>query len=141
MNDTRKLVLVPIEKYERLIGKKEDLDEQATPIDLDLIVNVLPKMYRNKARTLLTYIQRSDLLDWTDKGELVYEKKIIPHSHISDLTKHAMRMYVNFNPVGVEEFYSGLAKINIPQGILGNEELKRDVEQMKSSESREWISL
>ena len=43
----------------------------------------VPKIYKNGARQLLDKMkEHRDVLDWNDKGELVYENKPIPGSHV-----------------------------------------------------------
>lgn len=148
--NTAKLVLVPMEKYQNLISNvnthesHEIIDIHHSNDDIELIVKILPKLYRNKARALLAYIQKSKVLNWLENGELVFEGKTIHNSHISDLIKYSMKLYKNFKPKGYEEFYLGLAKINIPEGILGNEELKDGVRELKEDDTHtecEWINL
>lgn len=138
MNATRKFVLVPIEKYEKFANRDTE-EVREPPLDKDLVIDTIPKLYKNKARALLSYIQQSNVMGWNAMGELAIEGQVVAHSHIADLIKHAMRVYVNFNPVGTEPFYSGLAKINIPEGILGNQDCQQDVRQLKSN--KKWVCI
>ena len=52
----------------------------------------VPKIYKNGARQLLDKIKENrDVLDWNDKGELLYENKPINGSHVVDLVNDMLR--------------------------------------------------
>ena len=50
-----------------------------------------------------------DVLDWKDKGELVYENKPINGSHVVDLINDMLRHRKGYEPVGWSVFTRGLA--------------------------------
>ena len=86
-----------------------------TAIEQEVIKSV-PKIYKAGARQLLDKIkENSDMLRWNDKGELIYENKAIPGSHIADLINDALRQRKNFQPIGSSVFARGLAKLNVPR--------------------------
>ena len=138
----QKMVLLPMEKYERLkscqnrgsepkqqitLNNQEIVVEdplQHDPneglLDKDTILQAVPKMYKGKGKALLDYIQNGNDLSWNEKGEIVFMGKTVKNSHIADLLKDAMREYKNFDPIGKEEFYRGLAQSNVPVLLLDN---------------------
>jgi len=70
----------------------------------------VPKLYKNGARQLLDKIKENrDVLDWNDKGELVYENKPINGSHVVDLSNDMLHHRKGFEPVGWSVFARGSA--------------------------------
>ena len=58
-----------------------------------------PKIYKAGARQLLDKIkEHQDVLHWNDKGELLYETKPIPGSHLVDLVNDTLRHRKGFEP-------------------------------------------
>ena len=135
---TQKMILIPLEKYERIksshtkiqIGSQpaqvqvamEEIkdDPESNMLDKEMIIQTMPKMYRSKGQALLNFIEKGNVLSWNEKGELVHNGSVIPNSNIADLVKDAMREYKNFNPIGKDEFYKGLAQSNIPLLLIDN---------------------
>ena len=133
-----KSVLVPVEKYERLIhststhhqmgsGYEADTEEDHDPhrLDMNVIVSTLPKQSRQKIQAILRLITEDpqQRLSWDAKGQLVYQGRVIHGSHITDLLKDSQYMYKHFEPKGKDEFYQGLKDLNVPYTLLCN--LKR----------------
>ncbi len=116
-----KSVLVPYEKYQRLINKSED-SQAGTGLATDTILSGIPKNYNNKVKAILTYIDNDSakLLRWNDKGELLYEGHVIPGSHVADLLKDSQREHKRLSLPGVVEFYEGLKRLNVPRSLIGN---------------------
>ena len=150
--NTQKMVLVPLEKYERMKSSKAkisepagvqitveevDQDPQQSTLDKETILQAIPKMYKTKCHALLNFIEKGNVLSWNDKGELVYNTQSIPNSHIADLLKNAMREYNNFDPIGKEEFYRGLAQTNVPLLLIDNKDNRDLLVQGKSKTKRE----
>ena len=61
-----------------------------------------------------------DVLHWNDKGELLYENKPIPGSHVVDLVNDTLRHRKGFEPVGWSVFARGLARMNVPEKLIRN---------------------
>ena len=158
--NTQKMVLVPLEKYERMksarvermepkgvqIMVEEVQDEQPqSTLDKETIVQAIPKMYKSKCLALLNFIEKGNILSWNEKGELVYNGQIIPNSHIADLLKNAMREYKNFEPIGKAQFYEGLAQANVPLLLIENRDNRDSLVQSKSEPKRrksdQWIHI
>ena len=70
----------------------------------------LPKLYKTGARQLLDKIkENSEVLNWNEKGQLLYENKPISRSHMVDLVNDMLRRRKGFEPVGWSVFARGLA--------------------------------
>ena len=69
----------------------------------------VPKIYKNGARQLLDKIKENrDVLNWNDKGELLYVKKLINGSHVVDLVNDMLRHRWWWSV-----FARGLARMNV----------------------------
>ena len=141
----QKMVLVPVEKYERMkLCKREETKVPQGPTTIveeaeDTIINsqsglqkerileTLPKVYKNKGAALLSYIENGKALSWNDKGEIIHRGNTVENSHIADLLKDAMRDYKDFDPVGKKEFYEGLSQSNVPLLLLENKQNRKRV--------------
>ena len=56
------------------------------------VMKSVPKLYKAGARQLLDKIkEHRDVLNWNEKGELMYENKPIPGSHVVDLVNDMLR--------------------------------------------------
>ena len=118
------MVFVPWEKYHQKPVVKStpcigtSIIEEGKPpsegIDNTLILQAIPKMYRNKASTILSHLANSDILHWNNRGEVIYKGKHIPFSHITDLLRDTQHEYKNMDLVGMSEFYQALSELNIP---------------------------
>ena len=69
------------------------------------MVKSVPKIYKTGARQLLDKMKGNrDALNWNDKGELVYENKPIPVSHVVDFVNDMLRHRKGVAPVGWSVF-------------------------------------
>ena len=163
MNHTKKCVLVPFEKYERMIKTSHrESDKNPTPVanlvedsspsriiddklrlptekSLDKIpeediVQHMSKSLRSHAKILLRFIDKNSKLDWNSKGELTVDGRSIPNSHITDLLKDALVRYKNFQPTGIDEFYSHLS--NIPLTLIRNPQRRSLIQRGRGAEDR-----
>lgn len=90
------------------------------------ILETIPRAYHPKALALLGNLKRSELITWTEDGRVLIDNKEIPNAHIIDLVNDALRKRKNVSiPDGWEEFYKTLARINMPQELIGNEDRRR----------------
>jgi hypothetical protein len=53
----------------------------------------------------------------------------IANSNISDLVSDAVRARRNFNPTRAQEFFQGLARLNVPRDIAGNAKRWEEVQE------------
>ena len=79
----------------------------------------VPKLCKTGARQLLDKIKENwGVLHWNEKGELIYENKPIPGSHVVDLVNDILCQRKGFEPVGWSVFARGLARMNISENIV-----------------------
>ncbi|KAI8490148.1 hypothetical protein Bbelb_322180 [Branchiostoma belcheri] len=73
-----------------------------------------------RAQQLLNVIKHKggDILDYNQHGELLYDKKVVPGSQISDLLRDVIQRRQNFNPIGWRAFSRGLERINTPEAAI-----------------------
>ncbi|CAH0393903.1 unnamed protein product [Bemisia tabaci] len=94
----------------------------AIPYSPDEILLTLPKTLRSKASVLLNKLGKSEMVKWSDDGRVSIENKPIAGAHITDLINDALRQRKTArDPVGYREFYAALAKLNVPQELIGND--------------------
>lgn len=143
MNSVTKMVLVPYDKYQRLLNK-EPVKASVTEEDslaTDLILAGTPKSYKNKVTALLTYVEQSPDISWNHAGELVFRREPIIGSHITDLLRYCMRDYGKQEPAGAVEFYQVLADANIPRCLIGNQTVLHKLVRTDKQPLKQWLSL
>ncbi len=110
MKDAQKSVLLPYEKYLRLLAgnstkvQKEEVRElqpkevrELQPDEISIedtdgltiedILDTVPQRYRKRIESILNYISRDPrhALNWNVRGELIYKDTAVSDSHITDL--------------------------------------------------------
>ena len=104
--------------------RKPTLDSQAitsTGSQLEEILETVPKSYRAKGSILLNRLNKSDMIQWSDDGGVKIDGKAIQGTNIADLVNDALRSRKTAPPPqGSEEFCNVLAKMNVPQELIGN---------------------
>lgn len=94
----------------------------------NLIVDSLPKLYKNRGSALLNFIKATDndkRITWSKQGEVIIDGKKIIGSNIIDLVNDALRRRKSFNPQGRSDFARYLQSINVPRDYVGNKEYWR----------------
>ena len=166
MTSVRRMVLIPEEQLEFLKRKRnrdsdDDNDgkkrakEDTSSLDIvehdiiadsysgglsdEVIVNAMPRNYKNKARALLEHIRTGDVIRWTVKGEILSDDgDTISGSHITDLLKDlSLRDYKGDPPVGGDYFLKQIALDNIPTCLIANTTRRRQIRGLRSSSGRE----
>ena len=170
MRHVNKLVLVPLEEWEKVKGKnKDDMYQQVTvsppalpnqtpqqnlnKVDPSMVTNLNTRMKsqkgmgklnlkmklenklralspskRERALSLLRYINNSKVISWNDKWSLVYNGKVLHNSNIQKLISHAVQNS-NEKPEGMKTFYKALSEINVPNIIVKNYKGKKIMEK------------
>ena len=120
--------------------QEDDLQEDA--LSVEMIVRGIPKTMKTRAEALLAHLkERGDVITWDDMGQVLVDGVLIPKSNISDLVSDAMRSRKHFNPVGVQEFYNVLNKINVPKDLVRNERRWGKEEKMdENPKELNWIT-
>jgi len=94
---------------------------------------VLPKLYEAGARQLLDKIkEHQDVLNWNEKGELMYENKPITGSCVVDLVNDMLCHRKGFEPVGWSAFARGLARRNVPENLVRNPERQSAIREFRT---------
>lgn len=131
MDHIQKHILIPMDKYKRLLAQQQERGTSSmekpdfmsdNPMDIDLILSVLPKPSRQRGAALIKHIQNDpdQRLTWNQKGQVIYKGQLIQGSHIADLLKDSQYLYKRLQPQGKAEFYQALREMNVPQGLIGN---------------------
>ena len=93
----------------------------------------VPKLYKAGAGQLLDKIkEHRDVLNWNEKGELMYENKPTRGSHVVDLVNDMLRHRKGFEPVGWSVFARSLARMNIPENIVQNPQRQSAIREFKA---------
>ena len=125
-------------------GEEEEEEPQEDSLSVEMIVRGIPKTMKTRAEALLAHLkERGDVITWDDMGQVLLDGVLIPKSNISDLVSDAMRSRKHFNPVGVQEFYNVLNKINVPKDLVRNERRWDETEKKKVDEKPKelkWIT-
>jgi len=123
-----------LSKYLTMKSQKQHEMEKPLPVQLipgvktdnhhieEEIVKTTPKNLKRRAQALIDRIKSSSILDWNDKGELVYKGERIPDTHIVDLVNDVLRKRRNVEPTGWQVFAQGLKEGHIPQDLVGHPE-------------------
>ena len=97
------------------------------------VIKSVPKLYKTGARQLLDKItENSVVLNWNEKGELLYENKPISGSHMVDLVNDILRHHKGFEPVGWSVFARGLTRMNVPENIVCSPHRQSAVREFKT---------
>ena len=148
MKNIQKLVLVPIEKWEKL-GIKEPVKEvsvKTVPLKdqafqkkaISQVKNqqgqgmlkkmMIPQKFHQSSLTkskkgleLLKLLRKNDNIKLNKKGEICYKGKLLKRSNVYELTNHAIHTHKN-PPMHMRSFYKILAKSVIPNKFIRNKE-------------------
>ena len=121
----------PVENAESTEEASPD-NSLPTAVEQEVMKSV-PKIYKAGARQLLDKIKKhQDVLHWNDKGELLYENKPIPGSHVVDLVNDTLRHRKGFEPVGWSVFARGLARMNVPENLVRNPQRQSAIREFKA---------
>ena len=124
----KKSILVPYEKYQRLIRNQQQqqqeqqqqqntiVEDQHGGLETDHILDTMPQRYKYKVGAIVSHILRDpqQTLAWDDAGQLLYKGTSIPGSHIVDLLKDSQYKHKGRHLEGSKEFYEGLKQIHLP---------------------------
>ena len=117
---------------------KRDIKEEKPSDQVSMeIVQSLPKTLKNRAELLLQKLkQHGEVVNWNDRGELVYNGKEVRGSNMLDLVNDILRnRRKTSTPQGWEYFARGLAHMNIPNELIQNINRRRIVQQYKQATS------
>ena len=86
------------------------------------IMDILPKRadMRRKADALMKRIKEHPDMMWNERGEFIYQGRLIPGTNIIDLVSDVLRKRKTVTPHGWQEFARALRGINAPREWIGN---------------------
>ena len=114
-------------------SKESTAEAKTTSAVEQEVIKSVPKLYKTGARQILDKIKENrDVLHWNDKGELVYENKSIPGSHVVDLVNDMLRHRKGFEPMRWSVFARGLARMNVPENLVRNPKRQSAIREFKT---------
>ena len=84
------------------------------------ILMTVPKHLRRKADALIHRLKNDPTINWNDRGELIYQNKIVQGSNMTDLINDVLRQRKTFQPHGWRDFARALRQSNVPQDMIGH---------------------
>ena len=84
-------------------------------------IDAAPARYQRTAKSLLEHIRKSDGLEWSPRGELIRDGRIIENTNILDLVHSLARPRPTLRPpLGSVKFLEALRSSNVPQELILN---------------------
>ncbi|CAG2252922.1 unnamed protein product [Mytilus edulis] len=158
---TKEMILLPKHRYESIIrtentesdkqtSAKEEISpqediktEKDSSDDLNYLIELtIPVKYREKAKTLLQFLQSQSTISWNKHGKVKINNETVPNSHIVDLLRDVVIPYrCKQLPSGNEIFYDFLKNIHIPMGLISNRMRKQLVQfDIQTTEENEQLA-
>ena len=124
------------EEEEKPQGKQ--IEEKPDEIETDILDSV-PATMKSRARQLIKKLKANkDIIGWNEQGQMVFKGKTIPRTNIVD---DSLRQRKNFNPEGWELFSKALGRLNVPEGIVRNENRLGLVREYKTKKIPEGLHV
>ena len=77
---------------------------------------------KSRTRQLIKKLKANkDIIGWNEQGQMVFKGTTILGTNIVDLVNDSLRQRKNFNLEGWELFSKALGHLNVPEGIVRNE--------------------
>ena len=97
------------------------------------VMKKVPKLCKAGARQLLDKIkEHRDVMNWNEKGELMYENKPITGSRVVDLVNDMLRHRKGLEPAGWLVFARRLARMNVPENLVRNPQRQSAIREFKT---------
>jgi len=141
----QKWVMLPWEQYQERCSENIQTGKGENPLSISNILASLPKKFRTNAGSILQHITRDPELEWNAKGEIIINDVTIPNTHLVDLLKDTAHNFKHRDPNGVSEFYTALARSNLPLGLVQNKARRELLESYKELKppgipAKKWMS-
>ena len=95
-------------------------------------MQTVPRTYRTQAEGLLSWLTRNPKeVSWNHNGEVTIDGSALPGSSIADLVNDSLRLRNGFKPIGRKAFAKTLAKINTPESIVRNDDIRKQMIRYK----------
>ena len=124
----------PVESWET----EEELPEgSVSPLgEIENILESIPATMKSRALQLVKKLKANkDIVGWNDHGQMIFEGRTIPGTNVIDLVNDSLRQRKNFNPAGWQLFAKALRCMNMPEGIIRNEERLNMVKEYRTKPS------
>ncbi len=122
---------------DKSVTQPEDSVDLPNNVETDIMESVPPTM-KSRARQLVKKLkENNDLITWDDKGQMIYEGKPVVGSNVIDLVNDALHHRKNFNPHGWRLFAKVLSDVNVPEGIVRNENRLKTIRDFKTGTMHE----
>ena len=99
----------------------ESGEKQKGITDEDIVESV-PKSMRDRAAYLVKMMKKSGLIQWNERGELLYKGEVQEGTNIADLVNDVLRRRRNFSPEGSSVFVQALKEAHVPETVIGHKE-------------------
>ena len=86
------------------------------------LIHTVPKTMQKKAKALLERIKSHPDMNWNERGEFVYQNRVVGGSNMVDLINDMLRHRKSFQPRGWQAFARALRQTNVPQDMIGHRE-------------------
>lgn len=101
--------------------QQEEQPETIDEIETDIMDSV-PATMKSRARQLIKKLKgNKDVVGWNEQGQMMFKGRPVPGTNIVDLVNDSLRQRKNFNPSGWELFSKALGHLNVPEGVVRNE--------------------
>ena len=87
------------------------------------VLNTIPISMKKRAEALLHRIKIHPDTSWNDRGEFIYQGRVLPGSNIVDLVHDMIRDRKSFKARGRLDFARALRQTNVPQHLVGNKKI------------------
>ena len=114
-------VIKPTVPEEEEKPQGEQIEEKPEEIETDILDSV-PATMKSRTRQLIKNLKANkDIIGWNEQGQMVFKGTTVPGTNIVDLVNDSLRQRKNFNPEEWELFSKALDHLNVPEGIVRNE--------------------
>ncbi|GFQ70827.1 uncharacterized protein TNCT_440381 [Trichonephila clavata] len=121
----------PVQKDEP-VKLKEEIKPKVDANYMPIILESVPKFYKNQASTLLNILKdKPNILNWNEHGEVSFKDKKYQHSNLADLFNMIFTNRKQSTVIAKEEFLQALQELNIPRHYIKNKHLKTPLLSMK----------
>ena len=100
---------------------KKDIEQREKQDRVEAVLRDVKKTFRDRAKQLLEFIDKSSNIKWTKEGRVVIDGVELPHSNISALVNCATSTRSRTKlPNGTAQFSLALQKASVPSKFIGN---------------------
>lgn len=105
----------------RKVGEVDETeDDNETRVERSVLES-LPKTLKSKGKMLLSQLRKNPSVEWNDRGNLVYQQRVVEGSNAVDLLNDVLRQRkTSQDPTGWEVFASILKDDNTPKELISN---------------------